>query len=165
LRVRKAQTRDVAAICRICREAWRDAYAGIFAPEEIERVTAEYYDEERVRAEVERPRGWDGWWVAEDDAGAVVAAGGGGRTGPETGEIFVLYADPNRRYEGSGTALLEAITAEQRQHGAREQWVAVVEGNRKGIPFYESRGFVRRGSREAPAPLSRPSALYWRRLG
>ena len=168
MRARRAGPGDVEAICRICAAGWRDTYRGLYSAERIDRAISEFYDPERVGRELEPTDGWDGWWVAEDDHGAILAAGGGGMTGPETGEVFVLYADPLRRGEGAGTCLLEAITEEQRGRGACEQWVAVAQGNEKGIPFYEARGFRRRGTRPAYGandPTAPESLLFWRRLG
>lgn len=91
-----------------------------------------------------------------------MGAGGGGMTSPGTGEIFVLYVDPERRGEGIGTMLLDSITDELRELGDTEQWVSVVAGNEKGIPFYRARGFVKRGER--PAYGSTPDEQYtsWR---
>jgi GNAT superfamily N-acetyltransferase len=85
-------------------------------------VIATYYNRERVGAEVEARSGWDGWWVAEDGAGDVVAVGGGMTSG-DRGEVLVLYADPARRRQGGGSAVLEAITGEQRAGGPRESGV------------------------------------------
>ncbi len=165
MHARKAAPSDVETICRICADAWRETYRELYSRERIDKVIAEFYSPDRVRAELEPGEAWDGWWVAEDDAGTVVAAGGGGITGPQVGEIYVLYADPARRGKGARTAILEAITHEQRAQGATEQSVAVAEGNEKGIPFYEARGFRRRGTRPAYASedSSEPdSALFWR---
>jgi GNAT superfamily N-acetyltransferase len=164
---RRAAPNDVDAICRICADGWRETYGDLHQSERIDEVIAEFYNPGRVLAQLESSETWGGWWVAEDDAGTVVAAGGGGMTGTHTGEIFVLYADPARRGEGAGTVVLDAITDEQRALGATEQVVAVAEGNDKGIPFYEARGFRRRGTRPA-YPESDPtvpeSALFWRPL-
>ncbi len=91
---RPARPVDVEAICRICSDGWRETYRDLYTEEEIEDVVQRFYTYERVRAEVERPEGWDGWWVAEDEVGAITAAGGGGLTAPGVGEVFVLYADP-----------------------------------------------------------------------
>jgi ribosomal protein S18 acetylase RimI-like enzyme len=111
-------------------------------------VIAEYYTPERIKAEIEAPQSWDGWVVAVDDD-IVVGAGGGGMIEPHAGEIFVLYLDPTRRREGIGSLLLDAITEQQRAHGAREQWVSVEPENTKGLPFYEAHGFKVRGERPA----------------
>jgi GNAT superfamily N-acetyltransferase len=166
MQARRATLEDVHAICRVCADGWRGTYETLYPRSRVERTIATFYRPDRVRAELEPTAGWDGWWVAVDDAGAIVAAGGGGMTGPSTGEVFVLYADPVRRGEGAGTVLLDAITRRQRAQGATEQWVAVAEGNEKGIPFYEARGFRRRGTRpaygeDATVP---DSVLLWRPL-
>jgi len=87
--------------------------------------------------------GWNGWWVAEE-AGIIVGAGGGGLVEAGIGEIHVLYVGPERRGEGIGTQLLQALSDELSRQGAQEQWVWVAKGNSKGLPFYEARGFVLR---------------------
>jgi GNAT superfamily N-acetyltransferase len=161
VRVRRANAGDVDAICRICSAGWRDTYRDLLAGEDVGRVIASYYSRERVGAEVQAPNGWDGWWVAEDGAGDVVAVGGGMTSG-DRGEVLVLYADPARRRQGGGSAVLEAITGEQRAGGAREQWVSVVPGNRLGIAFYERHGFAPAGER--PQSIGPPSELYRREL-
>jgi ribosomal protein S18 acetylase RimI-like enzyme len=144
--IRRAETHDAEGIARVCAAGWRDTYRGLKEPERIEAVIAEYYTPERISREIASPEGWDGWIVAvENDT--VIGAGGGGITQPGVGEIFVLYLDPTRRGEGIGTLLLEAITEQQRSHGAREQWVSVEPENTKGLPFYRARDFEVRGKR------------------
>ena len=77
----------------------------------------------------------------------MIGAGGGGMIDPGVGEIFVLYLDPKRRHEGVGSLLLDAITEQQRAHGAREQSVSVEPDNAKGLPF----DYRREVRRERPA--------------
>jgi ribosomal protein S18 acetylase RimI-like enzyme len=139
---------DVGGICRVCAEGWRDTYQGLIARDAIERVIAEFYNPARIRREILVASGWNGWWVAEEH-GAVAGAAGGGMLRPGVGELFVLYVDPGRRGQGIGTLLLDAVTGELREQGAREQWVSVAKGNMKGIPFYQARGFVVRGEQPA----------------
>ena len=73
---------------------------------------------------------------------------GGGMTGPGAAEIFVFYVEEDYRYQGIGRQLLNALTQMQLEKGALEQWVSVQEGNQKGIPFYEARGFLYKGKQE-----------------
>ena len=161
---RRARTEDVEAICRICAEGWRDTYVGLHTPEEIEATIARFYIPDRVAGELTETPEWGGWWVAEDPDGRLAAAGGGGLTDPKIGEVFVLYADPTMRYRGAGTAVLEAMTAQQIAGGAREQWVSVGKGNRKGIPFYEARGFILAGERPTHEMPGHASLRYRRPL-
>jgi GNAT superfamily N-acetyltransferase len=146
--IRKAEPGDAAGIARVCAAGWRDTYDGIYEPERIESAIAEYYTPERIAGEIVGPNDWDGWIVAVDE-GAVVGAGGGGMIEPGVGEVFVLYLDPARRREGIGSLLLDAISEQQRAHGAHEQWASVEPDNAKGLPFYLARGFQVRGDRPA----------------
>src|SRR4051812_25202767 len=142
MRARPATFDDVETICRICADS--------------------SYTPERVAREVDASLpSWGGWFVACDDI--VIAAGAGGMTGAHTGELFVLHTDPSRRGEGAGTAVLRAITQQQRALGATEQWVSVGLRNTQGIPFYRARGFVQRGTQPASASEG-ASARYWRSL-
>ena len=75
--IRRAQPGDAEGIARTCAAGWRDTYAGIYTPEQIESVIAEYYTPDRIAAEIASPEGWHGWIVAVDE-GRVVGAGGGG---------------------------------------------------------------------------------------
>ncbi|RFU66887.1 GNAT family N-acetyltransferase [Bacillus sp. V59.32b] len=141
--IQKAEPEHVEGIAKVCSDGYRATYQETHTQEYIERIISEFYNHERILKEIfERQPGWNGWFVALEE-GIVVGAGGGGMTGPATGEVFVLYLDPQRRNEGIGTKLLATITEEQIRQGANEQWVSVSKGNDKGIPFYEARGFVK----------------------
>ena len=146
--VRRATGDDVDGICRVCAAGWRDTYHNLMTRETIERTIAEFYNPTRIRHEIADPKGWNGWWVAEEN-GTVAGAGGGGMLRAGVGELFVLYVEPSRRGARIGSLLLDAITNELRERGAREQWVSVAKGNMKGIPFYRARGFVERGEQPA----------------
>lgn len=158
IEVVQATPAHVAGICQVCADGYRATYADLCTREYIERIIREFYNEERVLKEVTKTdRSWGGYFVAVED-GRVVGAGGGGMIGEWTGEVFVLYVAPNRRNEGIGTRLLDAITRQQKGYGATEQWVSVFKGNRKGIPFYEARGFV--FQHEQPAYENRDGENY-----
>ncbi|WP_330999255.1 GNAT family N-acetyltransferase [Rossellomorea arthrocnemi] len=130
-------------IKKVCSEGYWATYQDIYTNEYIEKVIEKFYYQERILKEViTSDRHWGGYFVAvENDE--VVGAGGGGMIAETDGELFVLYMDPNRRNEGIGTRLLDAITQQQKEEfHARKQWVSVQKGNQKGIPFYEAKGFV-----------------------
>lgn len=150
--VRLATPDDVPAIVRVCSAGWRDTYAELHSAEYCEDVIARFYTPDRVASEIgpsDSGQGWqwDGWLVSELE-GEVMGAGGGGPTGPGTWEVFVLYLDPEKRRLGAGRALLDAMTAQARAHGAHEQWVSVTQDNHKGLPFYGAMGFTVRETRE-----------------
>ena len=161
--VAPAERQHVDGICRVCAEGWRETYVGILPDEEIEATIEEFYIPERVAQEVCSPEGWDGWLVAFDDE-KVVGAGGGGLTEPNVGEVFVLYVDPPEKRRGIGTRLLEAITQQQREQDATEQWVSIVHDNKIGKSFYQKHGFETVGEREAYGDASDRNSLRLKRF-
>ncbi len=141
IRIEKANPSHVEGIVKVCTEANRDTYGEIYSKDYLESIINEFYSPERILQEVSSSsREWGGYLVALDNE-VVVGAGGGGMTSPESGEVYVLYLDPNRRREGIGTLLLKEITEQHKSFHATEQWLSVQKGNDKGIPFYESKGF------------------------
>ncbi|KHE72372.1 GNAT family N-acetyltransferase [Halobacillus sp. BBL2006] len=157
--VEKAGREHVKGIIDVCTKGYWFTYQETHSAEYIRRVVNEFYNEERVMREVtETTRDWGGYFVALD-GGNVVGACGGGMTGETIGEIFVLYIDPQRRNEGIGSALLHALTQQQHEYGAIEQWVSVQKGNIKGIPFYQRRGFKEKGIQQGYANKEEESYL------
>jgi GNAT superfamily N-acetyltransferase len=143
IKIFKADPSHVHGIAKVCSDGYHATYGETHSKEYIERIISEFYKTDRIVDEVTKTsRYWGGYFVALDND-EVVGAGGGGMINDTAGEVFVLYLDPNRRNEGIGTMLLEAITKQQKEeYNASEQWVSVQKGNEKGIPFYEARGFV-----------------------
>lgn len=141
LKIIKADNRHVNGIAKVCIDGYWATYGDTHPKEYINRIIKEFYNVDRISKEVNvSNKHWGGYFVAiENDK--ILGAGGGGMIGEATGEVFVLYLDPKRRNEGIGTKILEAITKQQKEFGANEQWVSVQKGNQKGIPFYEARGF------------------------
>ena len=141
IEIKLADQTHVKGIQEVCSAGYRATYPGLRSNDYIEEVVEEFYNLERLEKEVtEISRHWGGYFVAVEN-GKVVGAAGGGMESDTLGELYVLYLDPNRRGEGIGTLLLEAVTAQQKELGATEQRVAVAKGNQKAIPFYEARGF------------------------
>jgi N-acetylglutamate synthase-like GNAT family acetyltransferase len=129
--VRRAEPGDETGIREVCA-------AGGGTDEGVD-GTDGFLSEERVAREIEEPDGWDGWYVAlEDDD--VIGAAGGGMVADDAGEVYVLRVDPDAQREGAGTALLNAVTEDQRDAGAETQWMSVAEGVR--TEFYRQHGFT-----------------------
>lgn len=136
-----ADLTHVKGIQDVCSAAYRATYPDLRSEDYIERVIKEFYNVERIEKEVtEHSLEWGGYFVAVEN-GQVIGAAGGGMVHETLGELYVLYLDPDRRGEGIGTLLLNAVTAQQKEWRATEQRVAVAKDNLKAIPFYEARGF------------------------
>lgn len=143
IEILKAESNHVAGIAHVCSDAYWATYHEIRSEEYINRIIKEFYNLERIQREItETGREWGGYFVAVEE-NEVIGAIGGGMINQIVGEVFVLYLKPDRRNEGIGTMLLNALTKQQKEEfKATEQWVSVVKGNQKGIPFYEAKGFV-----------------------
>lgn len=137
----KADERHIDGIASVCINGYWATYGDTHPTKYIKRIIKEFYNVDRISEEVKiSNRHWGGYFVAIE-SGKVIGAGGGGMTGETVGEVFVLYLEPERRNEGIGSKILDAITIQQKEFGAKEQWVSVQKGNQKGIPFYEAKGF------------------------
>ncbi|MDQ0159959.1 GNAT family N-acetyltransferase [Alkalibacillus salilacus] len=136
--IEKPNINHAGAIATICSTGWKQTVEGILSDEYQLINVAYWYNEERVKSDIEA--GAYSYIALMDSQ--VVGVIGGGKTGTNTGEIFVLYVDDQVKYNGIGKKLLETLTQEQIEEGISEQWVSVQEGNYRGIPFYEARGFT-----------------------
>jgi len=130
--VRRATGLHAPAIRAIAYEAWRDTYAGLLRDDTIEWFLERAYSEERVALRVERHE----TWVAELDG--VAAAFAETAIEPDRVTLVAIYADPAVRGVGLGSALLNAIVD---AHPDLPIAADVLDGNHKGEPFYEARGF------------------------
>ncbi|HEX5502878.1 MAG TPA: GNAT family N-acetyltransferase [Thermomicrobiales bacterium] len=148
---------DAEAISALCAACWWDTYRALVADESIEQAIAEYYHPARIREEIGR-----GSWLVAADRGALVGAARGHMVEDDAGEVFDLYIAPERQRRGVGTRLLRALTERQLAQGATEQWTSVLKANRKGMTFFDVRGFVtwdqrstRRMNRDERSPYQR----------
>jgi GNAT superfamily N-acetyltransferase len=131
--VRRATPSHAPAIRAIANAAWRETYRDLLRPETIDWFLERAYSEERVALRIERHE----TWVAELDE--VVAAFAESAIEPDRVTLVAIYAAPDRRGLGLGTALLEAITG---THPGLPVAADVLVGNAAGEVFYVARGFA-----------------------
>ncbi|WP_117161689.1 GNAT family N-acetyltransferase [Paraliobacillus sp. X-1268] len=167
IKIRKAILEDIGGIIKVCSEGHRNTYPELLPQHHIEKIIKEFYNEERIKKEITNiTEEWNGWFVAIDN-GTVLGAAGGGFIDSGVSELFVIYLDPERKREGIGSKLLEAVTKDQIERGAKIQWVSVAKDNFMGIPFYEAIGFKYQGERpsyELPAEEGYKALRYKREL-
>jgi len=138
LTVREAAPDDVDAVLDIATRAWHDTYGDILQTATIEIALDEWYERESTRAAIDDDE--IAYFVAEDDD-VVGYLSGRQKDDGETATISAIYADPDRRGEGIGTALLERFESFCRDRGCREIELWALVGNDIGHFFYQSRGF------------------------
>jgi GNAT superfamily N-acetyltransferase len=139
VRVRRATPSHARAIREIAIAAWTDTYRDLLRPETIEWFVERAYSEERVELRIERHE----TWVAELDGRVMAFAETA--VEPDRITLVAIYAAPEARGRGLGSALLDAITA---RHPDRPVAADVLAGNVMGERFYEARGFEPRETLE-----------------
>lgn len=150
--MRRATPSHAPAIRAIADAAWRATYRDLLRPETIDWFIERAYSEERVGLRIERHE----TWVAElDDTLAAFA-----ETAIEADRVTLvaIYADPERRWRGTGTALLDAVIA---AHPDLPIAADVLVGNRMGEAFYEARGFEPREAIEEQLGAELVSERRW----
>jgi GNAT superfamily N-acetyltransferase len=131
--VRRATTDDGDAIRAVAASAWADTYAGLLTQQTIERFITLVYSPERVASRVTEHQ----FFVVDGDEGIVAFADAVDRE--DHVELQAIYALPELRGRGAGTALLTSLVE---LFPERTISADVVVGNRKGETFYERKGFV-----------------------
>lgn len=132
---RRATPDDGPAIRAVAAAGWRDTYADLLKPETIEAFIDRAYSAERVKARVSQ----DHVYVVDGPDGIIAFADALERD--DHLELIAIYALPDRRGQGAGTALLDMLVA---LFPDQDISADVVDGNRKGEVWYERRGFAPR---------------------
>jgi GNAT superfamily N-acetyltransferase len=133
--VRDALGRDAAAVRDVASAAWRDTYAGLLGAATIESFVASAYSIERLERRIAGHT-----FLVVEDGHAVVAFADAIRE-PDHVNLVAIYALPEWRGRGAGTALLDLLRARFPDLPIAAD---VLVGNAKGETFYEHRGFVPR---------------------
>lgn len=177
--IRAGSAAHAAQVAAVQRETWFAAYAGIIAPEVIDRVTVPD-DGARVRQSF-RTRPWQRMLVAVDPGPADPGAGDPGASGivgyasfgPETdvlnapwphpltadgeggrvAELYALYVRPAWWSTGTGRALMEKVLARSAAAGYRSITLWVLRDNQRARRFYERAGFAPDGATNVLAGL------------
>lgn len=133
--VRRATLDDAPAIAAVASAAWSNTYAGLLRSETIEAFVRSAYSPERLVTRITSNH----LYVASGDGPVVAFADA--RILSDRIVLEAIYAVPQLRGQGAGTALLKALLAAL---PPLPMTADVVADNRKGEVFYERRGFVPR---------------------
>ncbi|GAA2450636.1 GNAT family N-acetyltransferase [Streptomyces macrosporus] len=150
MRVRGAAETDLEAIAALRVRGWRYAYRDLMPRRHLEAMDAAA-DAARRRSTFAATRGTTTDLVAVEDDGRIVgrAAFGPCRDGdasPADGEVYALYAEPERVGTGVGRTLLGEVIERSAGQGRPRLLLWVVEGNARARRFYAAAGFVADGT-------------------
>ncbi|CAL9570349.1 hypothetical protein SUDANB106_04837 [Streptomyces sp. enrichment culture] len=142
--VRPAVESEAPSVSRVMADSLRNGYLPLLGKAEVERLVGRYCSLSRIRTEIGAPGsgpGWLGWLVAADPDGDVLGAAAGGVAEAGAGEVYCLCVTADRRREGIGSALLEAMSEQQRDAGARRQLISLHSPRDPLLPFLNRHGF------------------------
>lgn len=142
--IRPAELRDVAGLCCVHQEAWREAYRGIIPGFTLERMI-----ERRGTARWKElickgnPSGGEGLLVLEHGGRVAGYASLGFNRSPRlrvAGEVFELYLAPTYQGVGLGKRLFQSARAclQGAKRGHFVVWV--LEDNERAVGFYRAMG-------------------------
>ncbi|MFB6119045.1 GNAT family N-acetyltransferase [Halosegnis sp.] len=141
MNVREADESDADAIRTIARSSMEASYS--LSPETIRGAVKSWYDDKGVVAK-----------LADDDVLLLVGETDEGIVGfsestlvDARGDILWLHTDPMFRGEGLGEELFSATKQALEERGADTIRGLVLDDNREGNDFYDSKGFHRVGDR------------------
>jgi len=141
MEVRQARPSDVSAILRVAERSWEVDYPDILHRENVADVVTEWYDEARIRDELDNDDALVLVDEAEAEAERAVVGFGHAVRARRTGHILRVYVAPDHRGEGVGRDLLAALEEQLREGGAERVQAMVLADNEVGNEFYRSAGF------------------------
>ena len=147
--IRKAIPGDEHVLAYIQTESWKDAFAGILSPEELERCTNLKKAEQMYHSILRR----DGCNMAiefVDGKPHCIAAWGKNRCdlGDLVGELICIHSLQNNRAKGYGSAMMKYVLVQLQQENYESVILWVFEDNKRARKFYEKHGFVLTGQKK-----------------
>lgn len=145
VRVRQAVEDDATATATVNLRSWQAAYSGIVPDEELAALDlGEWVARHRGQLASPVPPGVHRL-VSVDEQGSVRAIANAGPArepvGDATGELYLLYADPDVWGLGHGHALLEEVHRLLAAEGHTSAQLWVTTGNTRSIAWYEAHGW------------------------
>lgn len=140
--IRRATLADAAALTRMARETFVDAFGADNRPEDMAVYVAEAFGEEQQSRELADPNVVT---LLDDDIAYAQL-----RRTPDSphGEVELARFYVRRAHHGQGIAqlLMTAVFDEARALGGTRLWLGVWERNARAIAFYKKCGFVEVGA-------------------
>jgi ribosomal protein S18 acetylase RimI-like enzyme len=146
--LKKVRLADACLLADISVDTFREAYASMFEPSDLESYISSGLSEEVLKAEIQDPK--ISFWIAktsDEIAGYIKFE----LKDPKvkiavlSGKITRIYV--KKKYYGSGLAdlLMQKHYEIARENGMQGVWLTVWEKNLRAIRFYEKSGFEKVG--------------------
>lgn len=145
MQIRQAEKTDLTDLQALASSSFIATYAAHNPPHVIEPYVKAAFSKEQVLAELDDSQ--NSFWVAVKNKqimGYLKLREGHLPTcikGKNSLEVERIYADPNRKRQGIGSALMATAKAQARAKGFDSIWLGVWQKNLDSVAFYEAQGF------------------------
>jgi len=136
--IRRAAAADIPLLREMAERTWRQCYAAILSPEQMEYMLTRMYAPEVIAQEMA-----DGviWEVAVHDGSPIGFHSCAFDPADRSLKLHKLYVLPAAQGMGFGKALLVRVRALAGTLGARKVWLQVNKNNASAIRAYEGAGY------------------------
>ena len=148
--IRRAGPADAPVLAALGAQTFRETFAHLYPPEDLEVFLADAYSLERARADLADPK--KASWLVEAGDGQAIGYALAGPCGlphddvtPASGELKRIYFLKDHQGGGLGKALFAEIIAWLQADGPRDVWIGVWSENFGAQRFYERQGFEKVG--------------------
>jgi ribosomal protein S18 acetylase RimI-like enzyme len=147
--IRRAGPADAPTLAALGAQTFRETFAHLYPPEDLEVFLADAYGLERTRADLADPA--KASWLVEADGRAIGYALAGpcglphDDVTPACGELKRIYFLKDHQGGGLGKALFAEILAWLQSDRPRDVWIGVWSENFGAQRFYERQGFEKVG--------------------
>jgi diamine N-acetyltransferase len=138
LSIRRANAADIPLLREMAERTWRQCYAAILSPEQMDYMLARMYAPEAITQEMA-----DGviWELAIEEDAPLGFHSCAFSPGDECLKLHKLYVLPAAQGSGFGKALLARVRALAEALGARKIWLQVNKNNASAIRAYKRAGY------------------------
>lgn len=165
--IRRAVADDAEALSRIGAETFRETFAHLYPPEDLQQFLDAAYDLDKTRRDLADPD--KALWIVEQDGEVVghALAGPCDLPHPEVteacGELKRIYVLKKLQGSGTGTRLMHEVLGWLEKDGPRRLWIGVWSENFGAQKLYERHGFSKVGEYEFPVGRVRDREFILRR--
>jgi ribosomal protein S18 acetylase RimI-like enzyme len=139
LAIRPADAAEIPALRALAERIWRNSYAALLTPKQMDYMLAWMYSPETIAREMADGVIWETAWRGQERIGFHSCT-------PESEahrfKLNKLYVLPELQGLGFGQQLLRRVHALAAEGGAREVWLQVNKQNTRAIRAYERAGYT-----------------------
>jgi GNAT superfamily N-acetyltransferase len=139
LRISAVNDADIAPVCALAREIWRQHYPGIITVKQIEYMLGQRYSPAVIRSQL---RSGEAWWDKLEVGGELCGFASYERGEARAMKLDKLYVHQIVRGKGYGAAMIEHVGGAARRHGMSRLYLQVNKFNHGAVAAYLRAGFV-----------------------